>query len=95
MGSLIARTLIKRYDDDYDKVILSGSPSNRIGKRGGLFLADIMGLVGENGAGKSTTIKLILDIIKRDTGSIKIFGEEVVVDCWLCCHYSYCHRYVI
>ena len=24
----------------------------------------IMGLVGENGAGKSTTIKLILDIIK-------------------------------
>lgn len=37
----------------------------------------IMGLVGENGAGKSTTIKLILDIIKRDTGSIKIFGEEV------------------
>ncbi len=37
----------------------------------------IMGLIGENGAGKSTTIKLILDIIKRDAGSIKIFGEEV------------------
>ena len=25
----------------------------------------IMGLVGENGAGKSTTIKLILDMIKK------------------------------
>ena len=37
----------------------------------------IMGLIGENGAGKSTTIKLILDIIKRDSGSIKLFGEEV------------------
>lgn len=37
----------------------------------------IMGLIGENGAGKSTTIKLILDIIKKDAGSIKIFGEEV------------------
>ncbi len=37
----------------------------------------IMGLVGENGAGKSTTIRLILDIIKRDAGSIKILGEEV------------------
>lgn len=36
----------------------------------------IMGLVGENGAGKSTTIKLILDMIKKDSGSIKIFGRD-------------------
>lgn len=36
----------------------------------------IMGFVGENGAGKSTTIKLILDLIKRDTGSIKVLGKE-------------------
>ncbi len=35
----------------------------------------IMGLIGENGAGKSTTIKLILDIIHKDGGSIKILGE--------------------
>lgn len=32
----------------------------------------IMGLVGENGAGKSTTIKLILNMIHRDGGSISI-----------------------
>ncbi len=31
----------------------------------------IMGLIGENGAGKSTTIRLILDMIKPDAGSIK------------------------
>ena len=37
----------------------------------------IMGLVGENGAGKSTTVKLILDIIKKDSGSIKILGKAL------------------
>lgn len=36
----------------------------------------IMGLIGENGAGKSTTIKLILDMIHRDSGSITIFGKD-------------------
>ena len=36
----------------------------------------IMGLIGENGAGKSTTIKLILDMIKRDSGSITILGRD-------------------
>ncbi len=36
----------------------------------------ILGLIGENGAGKSTTIKLILDMIKRDGGSIKILGRD-------------------
>lgn len=36
----------------------------------------IMGLVGENGAGKSTTIKMILDIIKKDSGSITLFGKD-------------------
>jgi ABC-2 type transport system ATP-binding protein len=36
----------------------------------------IMGLVGENGAGKSTTIKLILDLIKRDSGTITVLGED-------------------
>ena len=36
----------------------------------------IMGLVGENGAGKSTTIRLILDMIHKDSGSISIFGKD-------------------
>ncbi len=36
----------------------------------------ILGLIGENGAGKSTTIKLILDIIKRNSGSIRILGKD-------------------
>lgn len=35
-----------------------------------------MGLIGANGAGKSTTIKLILDIIKKDSGSVTILGKD-------------------
>ena len=36
----------------------------------------ILGLIGENGAGKSTTIKLILDLIRSDSGSITILGRD-------------------
>ena len=35
-----------------------------------------MGIVGENGAGKSTIIKSILDLINIDSGDIKIFGKD-------------------
>lgn len=36
----------------------------------------VVGLIGENGAGKSTTIKLILNEISRESGDIKIFGLD-------------------
>lgn len=36
----------------------------------------IMGIIGENGAGKSTTIKSILNLTKIDSGEIKIFGLD-------------------
>ncbi len=36
----------------------------------------IMGLIGENGAGKSTTIKLILDMIRKSSGSITLLGKD-------------------
>jgi len=36
----------------------------------------IMGLIGENGAGKSTTIKAILNLINTDNGEVKIFGKS-------------------
>ena len=41
-----------------------------------LPMGTILGLVGENGAGKSTTIKLIMNAIARDSGSIHVLGEE-------------------
>lgn len=36
----------------------------------------IMGFIGENGAGKSTTIKLILDLIQKDSGVIEVLGQD-------------------
>lgn len=38
----------------------------------------VCGLIGENGAGKSTTIKLILDMIDREAGTVKLFGQEEI-----------------
>ena len=36
----------------------------------------ILGLIGENGAGKSTTIKSILDVIDIETGTINVLGRN-------------------
>ena len=36
----------------------------------------VCGLIGENGAGKSTTLKLILNMIERDGGSIRVLGTD-------------------
>ncbi len=36
----------------------------------------IMGLVGENGAGKSTTLRLIMNTITRDSGEITVLGQD-------------------
>lgn len=36
----------------------------------------IMGLIGENGAGKSTTIRLILNGLRRDGGTIAVYGKD-------------------
>ena len=37
----------------------------------------IFGLLGPNGAGKTTTIRMIVNITKPDSGSVKLFGEEM------------------
>lgn len=41
---------------------------------------EILGLLGPNGSGKTTTINSILSLLKFDNGSIKIFGEEMTPD---------------
>ncbi|MBQ8377733.1 MAG: ABC transporter ATP-binding protein, partial [Oscillospiraceae bacterium] len=40
----------------------------------------VMGLVGENGAGKTTIIKLILNAMNKTSGSISVFGLDSVKD---------------
>lgn len=61
--------LVKRYDgftlDNVNITLPKGS---------------IMGFIGENGAGKSTTIKLILNLIHRDGGKINVLGLDNIKD---------------
>lgn len=38
----------------------------------------VVGLIGSNGAGKSTTINSILGLVRPDGGSVQLFGEEVL-----------------
>ena len=66
MNALEIRNLTKHYDG------FSLGPINLT-----LPSGCIMGFIGENGAGKSTTIKLILDLIKRDGGEVSILGQTL------------------
>ena len=43
---------------------------------------EILGLLGPNGSGKSTTINCILSLLKKDAGSVKIFGKEMSADAY-------------
>ena len=36
----------------------------------------VLGLVGENGAGKSTTIRLIMNALERDGGTVTVLGAD-------------------
>ena len=59
------RNLSKHYDDFALQIDALDIPQGCI-----------MGLVGSNGAGKSTMIKAILDLIRTDSGEITIDGES-------------------
>ena len=42
-----------------------------------VFEGDIYGFLGQNGAGKSTTIRMLLTLIKPSSGSIAIFNKNL------------------
>lgn len=54
----------------YPGVIANDDVSIRIGQ------GEIHGLIGENGAGKSTIMSILYGMVKPDEGTIKIFGQE-------------------
>ncbi|SER94116.1 ABC transporter ATP-binding protein [Lachnobacterium bovis] len=59
--------LVKRYND-----LLALDHFNLTVEEG-----EILGLLGPNGSGKTTTINCILSLLTYDKGSIKVFGQEM------------------
>jgi len=45
-----------------------------------LYPGEVVGLLGHNGAGKSTLIKILSGAYKRDSGIIRIDGEEATIN---------------
>lgn len=61
------QNLVKKYKNNY---AVNGLSFNV--KKG-----EILGLLGPNGSGKTTTINCILSLLQFDSGQIKIFGETM------------------
>jgi len=45
-----------------------------------LSTGSIMGFVGANGAGKSTTIRILMGLIHQDSGAVKVLGHDMPAD---------------
>jgi len=41
---------------------------------------EVLGLVGSNGAGKTTFLRILLDLLQPDEGSVRIDGRELALD---------------
>jgi ABC-2 type transport system ATP-binding protein len=41
----------------------------------------VYGFIGPNGSGKTTTMRLIMNILYPDSGAIRVFGEELAGNC--------------
>ncbi|WAT24241.1 ABC transporter ATP-binding protein [Aerococcus urinaeequi] len=65
MNSIEVKNLTKSFSDFTLKDLSFNVPSGTI-----------MGLVGENGAGKSTAIKLIMNTLKADNGEVSVLGAS-------------------
>lgn len=67
MDVLEMRELVHSFSND--EVVLNGISL-------GVEEGSIYGFLGPNGAGKTTTLRLILGLLRKQQGSISIFGKE-------------------
>ncbi|AIO19093.1 ABC transporter ATP-binding protein YtrB [Candidatus Izimaplasma bacterium HR1] len=66
MDSLVVENLTKTYEKFKLDNISFSIPKGYI-----------MGFIGENGAGKTTTINALLNVIKKDSGTVTVFGKNI------------------
>jgi ABC-2 type transport system ATP-binding protein len=66
--SMVIKGLRKRYTQNGFELLI---PTFSV------LEGETVGIVGNNGAGKSTFLKLVVDLLKRDEGVVSIFGFEV------------------
>ena len=71
MHLLETRDLVHSFSDD--EAVLKGI--SLCVEEGSIY-----GFLGPNGAGKTTTLRLILGLLKKQEGSISVFGEEFAKD---------------
>jgi ABC-2 type transport system ATP-binding protein len=67
---LVAQGLVKRYGsrralDGFDLEVLPG---------------EIVGLIGHNGAGKSTFVEVVTGLVRPDSGTVRVGGVDVLRD---------------
>jgi ABC-2 type transport system ATP-binding protein len=70
MSALVLDRVTKRYD----KVVAVRDLSLSVGS------GEMFGLIGPDGAGKTTTIRLMCGLLKADGGSVRVFGRDPVKD---------------
>lgn len=70
-----------------DKVLEVKNLSKKIGKKEiikdisfSINKGEIFGFLGPNGSGKTTTIRMLVDLISMDSGSITIMGKDIKKD---------------
>lgn len=66
MNSLVVENLTKTYKNFKLENISFSIPKGYI-----------MGFIGENGAGKTTTINSLLNVIKKESGTVTVFGKNM------------------
>ena len=75
MDALVAENLVKAFGrGDKRKVAVDGVSF-------AVHDGEVFGLLGMNGAGKSTTIKMCTGLLSPDGGSVSVFGHDTVNDC--------------